>query len=102
MGMVVMRKRKKMTKRRKISSPRLLPFFWLLQMYISYATFIFFHACLIWSFCNSHFFWRCYALITKVERVIYSFCCVISLHLRCSFVAFICLYALTSIQICIC
>jgi len=53
-----MRKMRKKMKRRKISNPRLLPFFWLLQMYISYAPFIFFHAFLIWSFCNFHIFER--------------------------------------------
>merc|ERR1712066_465243 len=99
-----MRKKMEMKKkmRRKISNPRLLPFFGYCRCIFLMQHLFFFHACLIWSFCNSHFFepaapilspnffLALLCLISKVERVIYSFCCVISLHLRRSFVAFIC------------
>jgi len=48
-----MRKMRKKMKKRKISNPRLLPFFGYCRCIF---LIIFFHACLIWSFCNSHFF----------------------------------------------
>jgi len=50
-----MRKMKMRMKKRKISNLRLLPFFGYCRCIF---LIIFFHACLIWSFCNFHIFER--------------------------------------------